>query len=328
VIARWLILSTERVYLLCHILRLVIQPEDSRHQAIQKVNLDVKKLDEITMEALSTFFTDKENPNNEKKRPYLRDIFKVAKQEERFKRGEIDPTVRVHVRPDDRASGEDDVPSQVDDDEHHAGPIANEPRHSGALHMVVSHGSLPTGVGATGNGFSGNDFLGDHTRYHHMTGIDNGGVPSVHQPVHHHESLDLADNFMYTTSECPTRRNSAYQSANTDFTSPTTPATPWYTTAAPHPSTLYNMHTIPASHVHNQQSVHLSHNLLEMDDFSRNFGHPATHSGALHDASLDSMSLQHHTAYPGYPEHHGAGLAGPVKLETHHAALGQYPGGR
>lgn len=41
------------------------------------------------MEALSTFFTDKENPNNEKKRPYLRDIFKVAKQEERFERGEI-----------------------------------------------------------------------------------------------------------------------------------------------------------------------------------------------------------------------------------------------
>lgn len=89
VIARWLMLLTERVYLLCHILRLVIQPEDSRHQAIQKVNLDVKKLDEITMEALSTFFTDKENPNNENKRPYLRDIFKVAKQEERFKRGEI-----------------------------------------------------------------------------------------------------------------------------------------------------------------------------------------------------------------------------------------------
>jgi hypothetical protein len=47
----------------------------------------VKKLDETTNEALSSFFMD--NEANAKKKPFLTEIFKVARLEERYKNGEI-----------------------------------------------------------------------------------------------------------------------------------------------------------------------------------------------------------------------------------------------
>jgi hypothetical protein len=78
----------ERVYLLNHILKLVVEPKHE-HPDVQKLNLNVKKLEEITMEALSGFFADKENPANFRKKPYLTEIFRVAKQQERFKNDEI-----------------------------------------------------------------------------------------------------------------------------------------------------------------------------------------------------------------------------------------------
>ncbi|KAG5976220.1 hypothetical protein E4U55_007424, partial [Claviceps digitariae] len=77
----------ERVHLLAHILRLVIEPNNKQHSDLQKLGLNVKKLEETTYEALSSFFLD--NETNAKKRPYLTEIFKMARQEERFKTGEI-----------------------------------------------------------------------------------------------------------------------------------------------------------------------------------------------------------------------------------------------
>lgn len=38
---------------------------------------------------MSGFFSDPENPGNKKRRPYLNEIFKVARNEERYKNGEI-----------------------------------------------------------------------------------------------------------------------------------------------------------------------------------------------------------------------------------------------
>ena len=81
--------AVERVALLKHILKMIVEPNKTQHPDIQKLNLNIRKLEEITTEALSAFFADKENPANAKKRPYLNEIFKVAKQEERFKNGEI-----------------------------------------------------------------------------------------------------------------------------------------------------------------------------------------------------------------------------------------------
>lgn len=75
---------------------MIVEPKEKQHPDIQKLNLNVKKLEEITTEALSAFFADKENSANLKKRPYLNEIFKVARQEERFKKEEIGkPPFRV-----------------------------------------------------------------------------------------------------------------------------------------------------------------------------------------------------------------------------------------
>ncbi|ROW13061.1 hypothetical protein VPNG_05981 [Cytospora leucostoma] len=65
----------ERVHLLNHILRMISEPNHLQHKDIQKQNLNISKLEEATFEALSAFFGDTENPNNAKKKPFLKEIF-------------------------------------------------------------------------------------------------------------------------------------------------------------------------------------------------------------------------------------------------------------
>lgn len=77
----------ERVRLLAHILRLVVEPNAKQHIAIQKIGLGVNKLEEAALEVLSPFL--KANETNAQKRRYLSELFETARQEERFKKGEI-----------------------------------------------------------------------------------------------------------------------------------------------------------------------------------------------------------------------------------------------
>lgn len=72
---------------------MVVQPRVNQHTDVQKAGLNVEKLEALTNDALYTFFHDKDNASNAKKEPYLKEIFKVAKQQERFKNGEIGRTV-------------------------------------------------------------------------------------------------------------------------------------------------------------------------------------------------------------------------------------------
>ncbi|KAK7751481.1 hypothetical protein SLS62_006566 [Diatrype stigma] len=83
------LLRHERLYLLVHILGLIVEPIERQHPAIQKVHLDVTKLSDLTMDALSSWFADKENPANATKQPLLKELFKLARAEERFKNEEI-----------------------------------------------------------------------------------------------------------------------------------------------------------------------------------------------------------------------------------------------
>jgi hypothetical protein len=41
------------------------------------------------MDSLSAFFTDRRKPENAKKKDILKELFKVAKMEEKYKQGEI-----------------------------------------------------------------------------------------------------------------------------------------------------------------------------------------------------------------------------------------------
>ncbi|TAQ83041.1 hypothetical protein B7494_g8635 [Chlorociboria aeruginascens] len=81
-----------------HILRLVVQPNHLQHHSIQKLNLDVKQLEEVTMEAMARWFEDKDNPANAEKKPFLREIFRVAKYEQRCLHGEIGTFYSVSLR--------------------------------------------------------------------------------------------------------------------------------------------------------------------------------------------------------------------------------------
>ena len=72
-----------------HILRMIVVPNNQQHADLKKLNLTVAKLKDVTNEALSGWFTDKDNPNNALKKPRLDEIFKVAAQEERFRHGQI-----------------------------------------------------------------------------------------------------------------------------------------------------------------------------------------------------------------------------------------------
>lgn len=68
---------------------MIVEPNASQHPDIQKLGINVAKLEEVTMESLSSFFNDTAGKNNSKKKPYLKEIFKVAKHEEQYRRGEI-----------------------------------------------------------------------------------------------------------------------------------------------------------------------------------------------------------------------------------------------
>lgn len=78
----------ERVHLLKHILRLIIEPNESQHPDIQILNLNVAKLEDATTDALSGFLNGSEN-GSAMKRLYLREIFNVARYEEQYRKGVI-----------------------------------------------------------------------------------------------------------------------------------------------------------------------------------------------------------------------------------------------
>lgn len=65
----------------------MIDPHAAKPQHMKAIS--VKKLEEVTNEAMSNWFADKENLDNAAKRPLLKEIFKVAKQQERYMKGEI-----------------------------------------------------------------------------------------------------------------------------------------------------------------------------------------------------------------------------------------------
>lgn len=68
---------------------MVVKPAHQQHPTVQKLELNVRKLEEVTMEAMSNWFSDKEHPENSLKKPFLKEIFRIARAEERYLNGEI-----------------------------------------------------------------------------------------------------------------------------------------------------------------------------------------------------------------------------------------------
>lgn len=61
-----------------------------RPPSVQRLGeITVAKLEAAAMESLFSFFSDTSKPKNGKKKPILKELFRVAKLEEKYLRGEI-----------------------------------------------------------------------------------------------------------------------------------------------------------------------------------------------------------------------------------------------
>ncbi|KAL2262848.1 hypothetical protein VTK26DRAFT_9296 [Humicola hyalothermophila] len=139
------LLKRERLGLLVHILRMVVEPRERQHPDIQRLDVNVAKLEDVSMEALRQFFNDPAKPSNEKKRSILRELFKVAKLEEQYRRNEIDGNHQVFVRADDIVM--DYCPDEDEDMEDVGSPMKAETdvADSGVSSRTMSPGGTVTG---------------------------------------------------------------------------------------------------------------------------------------------------------------------------------------
>jgi hypothetical protein len=62
-----------------------MEPFDKKHPSFQKLNVDVKKLEDATWEAISGWTA--ENEQNMDKKVFIKDLFRIAKSEERYRDG-------------------------------------------------------------------------------------------------------------------------------------------------------------------------------------------------------------------------------------------------
>ncbi|KAL5346625.1 hypothetical protein ACLOAV_008332 [Pseudogymnoascus australis] len=102
----------ERIILLMHIIGLVVSQD--RNSPAQQRKVGVAKLEEVTREAMATWFAEK--PQNAKKRSFVTQIFRVLHKEERYRRGELDGSTTVCVNDDGVLDDEDDDDADDEDE--------------------------------------------------------------------------------------------------------------------------------------------------------------------------------------------------------------------
>ncbi|KAK8048374.1 hypothetical protein PG994_010104, partial [Apiospora phragmitis] len=265
----------ERVHLLNHILRMIVVPNTQQHADLKKLNLNVAKLKDVTNEALSGWFTDKDNPNNALKKPKLDEIFKVAAQEERFRHGQIGPTTKVHVKSDDRpgdgyASDRDEASQYRAEDEQDNIPTSSR----------VSPTRIPTTQSLSFNGSSqspnhlqGNHFMADlpareafhqqQQQHHHHHQQQHQPIFDTHlaaeqQPQHYVDNSGLANHtapslhshgsfsdISYANNDI-SRRPSMIPTPSTHYSPATSAANYEWATAAQIPNTTFPSHPAPS----------------------------------------------------------------------------------
>ncbi|KAK3903330.1 hypothetical protein C8A05DRAFT_14709, partial [Staphylotrichum tortipilum] len=91
----------ERIEVLKRILNLVINPKIQPPSMQRLKGLRVEKLETAAMESLAVFFQDQTKPQNAQKRPIMKELFRVARMEESFRRGEIHASTLIIVTAND-----------------------------------------------------------------------------------------------------------------------------------------------------------------------------------------------------------------------------------
>ncbi|KAI1393760.1 uncharacterized protein F4822DRAFT_424223 [Hypoxylon trugodes] len=320
----------ERIYLLIHILRMIVEPNHLQHPSVQKLYLNVSKLEEVTNEALSSFFTDKDNPNNGAKKPYLKEIFKVARFEERYKDGQIDGSTIVYVMPNDRVaqgylSDTEDVTPGREDGEHNPTPTSSSasPQRTNLSQPIMGHnhstdqspttqipseafvGEMPVRGAQYAQSVLPPDMTAERQTY-----VDPAASMSSQPPLHPPPPANLGLHDMYTSPHDASRRSSMFTTPS-DYTNPATP-------------TLYQQWQHPGSTAPSNQSVYA---FPQTNSAPQSFvGHPGVqmqHSQQYMSASFDGLPRTSHDAqhsilralpqpnYHGYITHEPGPLTGP-----------------
>ena len=130
-----------------HILGLIVS-QDPNGPAAHR-NIDVAKLEEVTREAMATWFADREKPKNAEKRCFLTQLFRVLYKEERYRRGELDGSTTICINDlagsgdyDDEDDEEDEPPSQQYHQAHPISPFLPTPSASlSPSHQITSTAS-------------------------------------------------------------------------------------------------------------------------------------------------------------------------------------------
>ncbi|KAI0460446.1 hypothetical protein F5B21DRAFT_8211 [Xylaria acuta] len=320
----------ERVYLLCHILRMLVEPTHKQHPAIQKVNLDLNTLEAVTFEALSSWFNDKDTPANAEKKSLLKEIFKVAKQEARYRDGGLDVNTEVFVKaisPDEARKG---VASDSDDEEDldRIFTPASSVQSNGS-EMMMSQVQVNEHT-ETGH-FAGNSFPENvpiRTSHYSHTGFEPElserpnyvETPSMgtHAPNYGHSHLGLSE--MYPSPQETSRRSSVFNSPS-DYDSPATPVvySPWSSSNTLSNPPIYGFQSQPPSvqAFGGQMAQGSSYTASPIDGLPR-LATEAHHGDIFASRGVGQGTMHHQSGYPNYVTD-SSSLVGPnVKTEGRH----------
>lgn len=342
----------ERLRLLCHLLRLIVEPNSQQHPSIRAQELTVAKLEELTMEAMGGFFNDRANPNQAKKKPFLKEIFKVAKVEEQYKRGEIDGDTVVYVMADnnqtDFPSDDEDDACREEDDEHHLSVMPSRlspPKTTmpHALMPIPTTDHSPTTNIQPGfvsempirNQYSTTLMPPDLTPDQHF--VENGGISVGGQTSLQQHGAPVQMQEMIPSPHETSRRPSLFSPAS-DYAS--TAASGLYpgawqqTTTAPGSATMYSFGTPsqqpqqpPHPPLPHPQGAFVSHQGVQIGQnqppyMGSSFDTlPHTSNGLFRGPNVGQGSVSHGQSYPSYMQHDSRGLPGDMKMDPSNRGL-------
>ncbi|KAF2970608.1 hypothetical protein GQX73_g2992 [Xylaria multiplex] len=330
----------ERVYLLCHILRMLVEPPHKQHPSIRKANLNLSILEAVTFEALSSFFNDKESRQNASKKPLLKEIFKIARQEARYKDGEINGNTEVFVTSVTNSDAGKDAGSDSEDD---GGPDQKFTPASSSASSVEPNGpqimmpQVQSGEhGETGHfpshGFPDNVPIRSAHYSHPGFEPELSERPSYVEapsmgnqaPGYSHSHLGLPE--MYPSPQGTSRRSSVFNSPS-EYGSPATPVaySAWPTSNTPSNPSLYGFPPQPPTvqGFGGQISQAPQYAAPSIDGLPRQTT-DANHGDIFAPRTVGQCVIPHQPSYPNYVTD-GASLVGPsVKTEGgHHPSITQ-----
>ncbi|GAW21802.1 hypothetical protein ANO14919_113270 [Xylariales sp. No.14919] len=330
----------ERVYLLCHILRMLVEPQHKQHQVIRKVNLTLSTLEAVTFEALSSFFNDKESRGNANKKPLLKEVFKIARQEARYKDGEINGNTEVFVtsvsdsdaskEPASDSDGEGGVDQKFTPASSSASSVepngpqimmsqvqANEHGETGHF---PSHG-FPESVSMRAAQYSHPGFdseLSDRSNYAETPGMGNQATS------YSHGHLGLPE--LYPSPQGTSRRSSVFNSPS-EYGSPATPVaySPWPTSNTPSNPSLYGFPPQPSSvqAFGGQIAQGPQYTTPTIDGLPRQDA-DAHHGDIFAPRAVSQCVMPHQPGYPNYVTDGASLVRSSVKTEGgHHPSMPQ-----